>query len=101
MLDADHVLQEAEALLDEHYIAWQQRGTGHVRVYEKPAQPQLPPPAASASATMTGTGPDQHRVTPTQSNPAKTTDVSEVVANVFLFLFLTVLSNKFTRGPAR
>ena len=100
MLDVNLVLQEAEAVLDGHYITWQQRGTGRVRVYEKPAQPQLPPQTASASATMTGTGLDLQRVPPTQSTPTKAMDVSEVVANVFLFVFLTVLSNKFMRGRA-
>jgi hypothetical protein len=100
MLAVDLVLQEAEALLDEHYTTWQQRGTGRVRVYEKPSQPSQGAQATSAPATMTGTGLEMHRVTPTQSMPAKTMDVSEVVANVFLFLFLTVLSNKFARGQA-
>jgi hypothetical protein len=106
MLDAGLVLQEAEALLDNHYTAWQQRTPGRVRVYEKPAHAQIArkddlaltsvngavqPPAAQAPRSAT----------PNPNAPAKSTAVGEVLTNLCLFLFLTVLNQRLTRRRPR
>jgi hypothetical protein len=97
MLDANLVLREVEVLLDGHYTARQQRSSGRVQVYDKPQQ--RPAVQQDAPALPKANGADQPtaRVAANRPAPARPIDVSEVVTNVFLFLLLTVLSEKFAR----
>jgi hypothetical protein len=105
MLDAGLVLQEAEALLDNHYTAWQ-RTPGRVRVYEKPAHAQIARQDDLALTRVNGAGQqpaaqEPHSATPNPSAPAKSTAVGEVLTNLCLFLFLTVLNQRLTRRQSR
>jgi hypothetical protein len=102
MLDANLVLREAEALLDRHYTLWQQGTPGRVRVYEKPQQRPVAQPISPTLPAKNGIGQQAieqqaHKLAPTSTTPAKAREVSEVVANVFLLLILTVLSDKLAR----
>jgi hypothetical protein len=101
MLDANLVLREVEVLLDGHYTAWQQRPSGRVGVYERPQHAATVRQAAPALPKANGADHQAAGVAANRPAPAKPTDVSEVVTNVFLFVLLTILSEKFARRPAR
>jgi hypothetical protein len=105
MLDFDLVLQEAEAVLDNHYAAWQQGSSRRVQVYETPQRPPRAQQATSALPGVNGAGRQllgqgAAKVAPARSAPVKPLDIGEAVTNAFLFVILTVLSDRLARrGP--
>ncbi|RIK44626.1 MAG: hypothetical protein DCC55_01805 [Chloroflexi bacterium] len=106
MLEASLVLQEAEVLLDSHYTAWQQRMVGRVRVYEKPQKQHDIRQGSPAATKMNGAGQQTagakaHNGTPSSPTSAKPVDIGEAVANVFVFLLLSVLSDRLARRQSR
>lgn len=103
MLDVSLVLQEAEALLDEHYSSWQQQGSGRVRVYQMPQKRQIPVTVTKAPDASHSTANDQpQKGTLSSAPPPKSYGISAVVANVVVLLLLNVLSDKFTKkGPTK
>ncbi|HMN28014.1 MAG TPA: hypothetical protein PKE45_07650 [Caldilineaceae bacterium] len=106
MLDVKLVLQEAEEVLDSHYIVWQQWTSRRVQVYERPQQPAQaqPAPAALPTATNAATqtpGPSEAKVASGRATPSRSLDLGEAVTNVFLFMLLSVLSDRLTRRGTR
>ena len=90
MLDAKVVVEDIEALLDEHHNQLRAQGRKQleprVRVYDAPT-PVAAPPAVAVS-----------KQTPTRSS---STPFSEVVANLFVLLMLSVLNQGLSSQPSR
>ncbi len=103
MLDVSLVLQEAEALLDDHYITWQQQGSGRVRVYHMPQKRQVPVAVTKTPDASSPVVNDQAQKGALSPAPQpKSSGLSEVVANVVVFLLLNVLSDRLSRkGTAK
>ena len=103
MLDVSLILQEAETLLDEHYSTWQQQGSGRVRVYPMPQKRQVPVAVTKTPEPRSPIVNDQAQkgaISP--ASQPKATGISEVVANVVVFLLLNVLSDRLSRkGTAK
>ena len=77
MLNESLILQDAEALLADHYIWFQQRQRGQVGVYETPQRAPMTTQAQSSSMV--------------KANP-----VGEFLANVFVFFLLSAVTDKLT-----
>ena len=101
MLDVTLILQEAEALLDDHYITWQQHGSSRVRVYQAPQQHQAPVTVKAQGARQPAPSNQARAVALPPATRFQAGEVGEVVANVFVLLLLGVLSEKLARGGAR
>ena len=99
MLDDKLVFQELDDLLDEHYTWVTTHKPARIHVYNKPdesllaKQAQLPTTQSSASTTAKS----EALSAQARFAPAKTTPLGELVANIFVLVLLSVLSNKTTR----
>lgn len=100
MLDVTLVLQEAEALLDNHYARWQQHGANRIRVYHSPQKHQIPVTVKTQDARQPAPNNQSRAVALPQAKPFKAGELGEVVANVFVLLLLGVLSEKLAKGGA-
>lgn len=102
MLDISLVLQEAEAVLDDHYNAWKQQGSGRVRVYHMPQKRQVPVTVTKEQNAGHPASSDRGSkvALPPASSP-RSLGISEVVANVVVLLLLNVLNDKLSRKGAR
>ncbi|MFN8446255.1 MAG: hypothetical protein U0175_36025 [Caldilineaceae bacterium] len=100
MLDVTLILQEAEALLDDHYATWQQHGSGRVRVYHASQKHQIPVTVKAQDAHPPAPS-NQERAASSSTTSFKAGELGEVVANVFVLILLGVLSERLARRGSR
>lgn len=90
MLDAKLVVEDIEALLDEHYTQLRAQGRKQleprVRVYDAPTPVAAPQPVAMSKQ-------------PPPRSPS--TPFSEVVANLFVLLMLSMVNQGLSSQPSR
>lgn len=101
MLDVTLVLQEAEALLDDHYVSWQQHGSSRIRVYQAAQKKQVPITVKTQDTRQPASSNQARAVALPPAAPVKTDKFGELVANIFMLVLLGVLSEKLARGGAR
>lgn len=101
MLDVTLVLQEAEALLDDHYTTWQQHGSSRVRVYQAAQKQQIPITVKTQDTRQPAPSNQVRAVALSSAAPVKTDKIGELVANIFMLVLLGVLSEKLARGGTR
>lgn len=95
MLDAKLVVEDVEELLNEHFVQLCAQGRKQleprVRVYNTP-----PPPAPAPQPIV-------RQQSASKPLPARTTGTpfSEVVANIFVLLMLSVLNQGLSSHPSR
>ena len=99
MLDVTLILQEAEALLDDHYITWQQHGSSRVRVYHAAQKHQIPVMVKTQDVHQPASSNQPRAAALPSPAPFKAGELGEVVASVFVLILLGVLSERLaSRG---